>query len=199
MRYIGNVISTSDKYKFNRFINVSRNIADVDELLPTLVVGIPKAEEVLGKKLDYVDRHVNSTLSWTFATTEKRSENEKDVEKFKKTIIKNLKNTIKYDYFNILLTNKKRLRSFMRFLLNDIEKTFYFTQKTLYISYENRVIGISLDDCEYVGYKKTYVYNIIKKHFKNVTTEGKFMDDSEKTFFENDNILIAAMFNYANS
>ena len=44
-------------------------------------------------------------------------------------------------------------------MITDIEKTFYFTQKTLYISYENRVIGISLDDCEYVGYKKTYIYH----------------------------------------
>lgn len=199
MRYIGNIISKSEKYRFNRFINVGEHI-EIDGGTPTIVVGIHNAERIIGKEnMNYINRVSDENLFWTFATIEKRSENEKDIERFKKIIIQNLKKRIKYNFFNVLTCSKTKFRGFLNFLQNKIPKFFYFTDKMLYISYEDKVMGISLNDCEYVGVTKKKIYDRIYKSFHNVTDENHFLTEEEKTFFENNNILIAAMFCYAKS
>lgn len=199
MRYIGNIISKSDKYKFNRFINVTENF-DVNMGVPTLIVGVPNTERIVGKeRMDYIDRKCGDNLFWTFATTEKRSDNERDVEKFKKLIINTLKSRIGYQFFNVLTCTNNRFRKFLRFLENDIKKYYYFTSKMLYIAYDETVIGISLEDCEYVGVGKRKIYEKLKKHNKKIIFENNFLTEEEKTFFNDDDILIAAMFCYANS
>ena len=57
----------------------------------------------------------------------------------------------------------------------------------------------ALNDCEYVGVRKKKIYDRVYKSFHNVTDENHFLTEEEKTFFENNNILIAAMFCYAKS
>ena len=199
MRYIGNIISKSDKYKFNRFINVTDKF-DVNMNIPTLIVGISNTEQIIGKeRMNYINRVCGDNLFWTFATTEKRSDNERDVEKFKKLIINNLKSQVGYQFFNVLTCTNKRFRNFLKFLNNDIKKYYYFTDKMLYIAYENTVIGVSLEDCEYVGVTKRKIYDKLKKHNKKFIFESTFLTEDEKSFFNDDEILIAAMFCYANS
>ena len=199
MRYICNIISKTEKYRFNRFINLTLKVDNIDKTIPTIAVGLSNAEKLFDGKLDYINRFDGDKCYWTFATTEKRSENERDIENFKKLLIKSLKKKIKYQFFNILTCSQTRFKNFIKFLKNDIRKSFYFTNKMLYIAYGDEVIGISLDDCEYIGVRKRKVYDVIKKHFGNVNTTGSFLTENEREFFGNDDILIAAMFCYANS
>ena len=199
MRYICNIISKAEKYKFNRFINLTTKMENIDKTIPTLAISITNAEKLFGGKLDYINRFDGVNSYWTFATTEKRSENERDIEKFKKLIVKTLKKRIKYQFFNILTCTRTRFKKFINFLNNDIKKVFYFTNKMLYIAYGDDVIGISLDDSEYIGVRKRKIYDVVKKNFEYVICSGSFLTDDEKDFFGNDDILIAAMFCYANS
>lgn len=199
MRYICNIISKAEKYKFNRFINLTTKMENIDKTIPTLAISITNAEKLFGGKLDYINRFDGVNSYWTFATTEKRSENERDIEKFKKLIVKTLKKRIKYQFFNILTCTRTRFKKFINFLNNDIKKVFYFTNKMLYIAYGDDVIGISLDDSEYIGIRKRKIYDVVKKNFEYVICSGSFLTDDEKDFFGNDDILIAAMFCYANS
>lgn len=199
MRYICNIISKAEKYKFNRFINLTTKMENIDKTIPTLAISITNAEKLFGGKLDYINRFDGVNSYWTFATTEKRSENERDIEKFKKLIVKTLKKRIKYQFFNILTCTRTRFKNFINFLNNDIKKVFYFTNKMLYIAYGDDVIGISLDDSEYIGVRKRKIYDVVKKNFEYVICSGSFLTDDEKDFFGNDDILIAAMFCYANS
>lgn len=199
MRYIGNIITTSPKYRFNRFINVSPEIDNMDLSLPTLVVGVANVKKFFPEKLDYIDRKLENGVHWTFATTEKRSENERDLEKFKKEIVSHLRKASKYTFFNVLTCSLHRFKNFITFLEKLSEKAFYFTDKMLYISYEGKVMGISLDDCEYIGVGKRKIYGKIKKKFGNVYAKGKFLTDEEREFFENDDVLISAMAYLANS
>ena len=199
MRYICNIISKAEKYKFNRFINLTTKMENIDKTIPTLAISITNDEKLFGGKLDYINRFDGVNSYWTFATTEKRSENERDIEKFKKLIVKTLKKRIKYQFFNILTCTRTRFKKFINFLNNDIKKVFYFTNKMLYIAYGDDVIGISLDDSEYIGIRKRKIYDVVKKNFEYVICSGSFLTDDEKDFFGNDDILIAAMFCYANS
>ena len=199
MRYIANIVASSNRYKFNNYIKVCKTINDIDEGLPTLIVGIENAKSILGDKINYVVRDIDNNTCWTFGLTEKRSENEKDILKFKKSIVKGLKKNIKYKFFNILTCSRHKFKNFLRFLEDDKKKTFFLTNSMVYIAVNDEVIGISMDDCEYIGVDRKKIFNEIKKRFKCVTTYNEFLTQEEKQFFNNDNVLLATMFCYANS
>lgn len=199
MRYIANIITKSKKYKFNELINVKSSVDEIDVSVPTLIVGTDMAKLYLGDKINYIKRDVSENVFWTYMTTEKRSENEKDVEKFKKYVFNTLKQKIKYHYFNVLTADLSEIKKFITFLRNDMEKFFYFTDKMLYISFGNNVIGISIDECEYLGVLKKKLAKKVKNEFKNVTSDKLFSTKLDFSFFKNDNIVLSAMFCYLNS
>ena len=199
MKYIANIVTQSNKYKFNRLINICREYKDITPDIPTLIVGKDIAKNVDGEKLNYLIRKIDENTFWTFHITEKRSANETDIENFKKIILNNLKKNIKYHFLNVLTYSRFKMKRFITFLNNDCNKFYFFTDKMLYIAYNNEVLGISLDDCEYLGISKRKIYNKIKERFENVITMNNFMTVDEKLFFNNDEILLAAMFCYVNS
>lgn len=200
MRYIANIITNSNTYKFSSLININCSINDIDKSIPTLIVGIDNIKTFFKKeKINYLFRQIDETTSWTYSKIEDRSKNEEDVEVFKKKLLKNLKNKIVYNYVNVLTLSKRKMFCFLRFLKNDIVKYFYFTDKMLYISYEDTVLGISLDDCEYMGFTKEKIKNKVLKNFKNIASHSRYWSNDEKIFFQNDEILLSAMFCYVNS
>jgi hypothetical protein len=200
MKYIANIITKSKSYNFSSLINVNYSINEIDKSIPTLIVGIDNVKTIFNKdKINYLFRQIDETTSWTYSTIEDRSKNEEDVEIFKKKILKILKNKIQYKYVNVLTLSKQKMFCFLRFLKNDIMKYFYFTNKMLYIAYEDTVLGISLDDCEYIGLNRDRIKNKVLKNFKNIASHSRYWSNDEKLFFQNDEILLSAMFCYANS
>ena len=199
MKYIANIISKSKKYKFNDLFNVTTNVKEIDSSVPTLIVGTELANTFAGEKLNYYNRQINENTFWTYTTMEKRSSNEEDVKKFNNMVLKNFKNNIKYTYISIISSSRQRIRRLIEFLNNNPNTSFLFSDTMLYISFENNVMGISLDECEYLGINKKKLAQKILKKFKNVasfkTIEGKI----DKDFVKNDDILISAMFCYLNS
>ena len=199
MKYIANIISKSKKYKFNDLFNVTTNVKEIDSSVPTLIVGTELANTFAGEKLNYYNRQINENTFWTYTTMEKRSSNEEDVKKFNNIVLKNFKNNIKYTYISIISSSRQRIRRLIEFLNNNPNTSFLFSDTMLYISFENNVMGISLDECEYLGINKKKLAQKILKKFKNVasfkTIEGKI----DKDFVKNDDILISAMFCYLNS
>lgn len=206
MKYIANIVSKSDKYKFNDLIKLCSGYVHTDKSIPTLIVGIENAKQYVFEKygnnqtIDFMFRQIDENTFWTFSTMEKRSENETDVEKFKKYIIEELKKRVSYTFLNILTFSKDRVKVFLHFLdlgISDI--CYYVTDRMLYISFEDKVLGVSFDDCEYIGVKKEKIIKKIQKFTKNVISETRFLSDEDKKFFQNDDILIAAMFSYVRS
>lgn len=205
MKYIANIVTKSNAYKFNSFIKICKNYFEVDKTIPTLIVGVENvnifvSEGYNNKRPDYVFRQIDNNVFWTFSTMEKRSDNEHDVEKFKKHIIKELKTKINYTFLNILTFSKTRMKDFVSFLKSgrgDI--CYYVTDTMLYIAFDDKVWGVSLDDCEYIGVKKEKIINKIKKVTDNIISDKRFLTENDKNFFQNDEILMAAMFSYARS
>jgi hypothetical protein len=204
MKYIANVITKSDKYKFNDLIKICSEYSNTEKNIPTLIVGIENAKKYVFEKygsdktINYLFRQIDNNTFWTFSTMEKRSENEYDVDKFKKNVINELKKNISYTFLNILTFSRDRLKVFLNFLENRIyDICYYVTDRMLYISFDNKVCGISFDDCEYIGVKKEKIIRKIKKNTHNIISETKFLNEEQKKFFQNDDILIAAMFSYA--
>lgn len=205
MKYIANIVTKSNAYKFNNFIKICKNYFEVDKTIPTLIVGVENAnifvsEGYDNKRPNYVFRQIDNNVFWTFSTMEKRSDNEHDVEKFKKYIIKELKTKINYTFLNVLTFSKTRMKDFISFLKSGRDNIcYYVTDAMLYIAFDDKVWGVSLDDCEYIGVKKEKIINKIKKVTDNIISDKRFLTENDKNFFQNDDILMAAMFSYARS
>lgn len=199
MKYIANILSKSKKYKFNEFINVTTSLDEIDKSVPTLVVGTDLAKKLFGDELNYITKKIDDNITWTYSTIERRSVNENDINEFHREILKSLKNTINYKFFSVLncrgLTNVKKL---IDEIDSSDDKSFLFTDKMLYIAYDNNVIGISLDECGYIGIKKRKLALKIKNKYKNVTSLSHLLGKIDGNFFENDDILLSAMFCYLN-
>lgn len=198
MKYIANIVSKSKKYKFNEFINAVNTYDDIDVSVPTLIVGTEMAKSINGNKIDYINKKIDNNVFWTFSTVEKRSENEKDVKKFQELIIKELKKTIKYTFFSVLTNEKCKMKRLIRLLLTRTDIFYFFTEKMLYISYDNNVVGISLDECKYIGVSIDKIIKKINKRTNNITSFRNFTQKIDGKFFNNDEILLSAMFCYLN-
>lgn len=199
MRYIANVVSKSKKYKFNEFINVTNSYETIDKSVPTLIVGTEMVKSIYGDNISYIDRQLDENTFWTYSTTEKRSTNEQDIEKFKTFVLKFLKNTILYSYINILTIETTTFEEILCSLEKKNNVFYLFTDKMMYFSYGDVVRGISLDSCEYIGWKKDDVIKKITSFTKNVTSIQRLPKEIDKFFFENNEILLTAMYYYYNN
>lgn len=199
MRYIANVVSKSKKYKFNEFINVTNSYETIDKSVPTLIVGTEMVKSIYGDNISYIDRQLDENTFWTYSTTEKRSTNEQDIEKFKTFVLKFLKNTILYSYINILTIETTTFEEILCSLEKKNNVFYLFTDKMMYFSYGDVVRGISLDSCEYIGWKKDDVIKKITSFTKNVTSIQRLPKEIDNFFFENNEILLTAMYYYYNN
>jgi hypothetical protein len=198
MKYIANVISKSKKYKFNEFINVTNSYKDIDHSVPTLIVGTEMVKSIFGNDISYIDRKIDENTFWTYSVTEKRSVNEEDIEKFKNFVLKSLKKNIIYDYINVLTIENTNIEDIFKSLEKKTNVFYLFTDKMMYFSYGDVVRGISLESCEYIGWKKEDVIKKITSFTKNVTSINRLPSEIDKNFFKNDEILLTAMFCYLN-
>ena len=78
------------------------------------------------------------------------------------------------------------------------DTSILFSDRMFYISYDNTVIGISLDECEYLGIRKEKIIRKLQRYFKNVTSKERLSQKIDTNFFDNDDILLSAMFCYLN-
>jgi hypothetical protein len=198
MKYIANIVSKSKKYKFNEFINTVNSIDKIDVSVPTLIVGTEMVKSIYGENINYINRQIDENTFWTYSTVERRSENERDIEKFQSFILKILKKTIKYTFFSVLTCKKYEIKKLLMFLNNRDDVFYLFTNKMLYISYDNDVIGISLDECSYIGVKTEKIFKKISSITKNVDSFLRIQTKIGENFIKNDEILTSAMFCYLN-
>jgi hypothetical protein len=199
MRYIANVISKSKTYKFVPWINVSNTLDNIDISVPTLIVGTDMAKSYLGDKVNYINRKIGENMFWTYKITEKRSTNEEDVKHFKENVVSYLKKKVKYCNLNVLTCGKPILMRFLRFIKDNSKVCYVVSDKMLYVSYDDNVVGISFDEIEYLGLSKKRILEKIGKLENNKTSIQSFSEKFDSDFFKNDEILISAMFCYLNS
>lgn len=199
MRYIANVISKSKTYKFVPWINVSNTLDNIDISVPTLIVGTDMAKSYLGDNVNYINRKIGENMFWTYKITEKRSTNEEDVKHFKENVVSYLKKKVKYCNLNVLTCGKPILMRFLRFIKDNSKVCYVVSDKMLYVSYDDNVVGISFDEIEYLGLSKKRILEKIGKLENNKTSIQSFSEKFDSDFFKNDEILISAMFCYLNS
>ena len=195
--YLGRIITKSKTVETVDFVDItSDKTLAIDCSIPTLVIGKKNIQDIVGvDNVHFLDKHINTNLSWTFAKTEQRNEYEKDLKNFNKKIINKLINDIEYKFFNIFTLPFSVIKAFIKFMYGNKQKVIYQTNNMLYIYCENIVYGISLTDLNYIGIKKDKMMSKIKSNQCNkVLNNDYFLTKSLKKFTNKNKMIVPYVF-----
>lgn len=182
LNYIANIL-TNEKITEMPFYNVTSDRSLLVAGIPTLVVGWEKVkEEYPGTSI--IEWKIGNNLYWTYSKYERRDKYEDNVKKFNDLAVKNVIDKVKYVFFDVILDDGVRLNNFLDFLANATRKTIFISRDMIYLysggsnDGKERVIGVSLRDCEYIDPNlKKKIFSVIYSN-DNIT----FIKSSDPIF-----------------
>ena len=194
MKYLANII-TKNKIEVSSFINVSKNILDVDLSLPTLIIGWNEVKTFYPNQ-DILNKCITDNVKWTFSKREKRYQYEEDIVKFIDEVAKKLNENVNYRFFNYVLASQNKRDNFLSYIKKG-NCSIYYNTRFLYVYNVNDdiTIGISLVDLNYIGVNvKEFILSL--KSSNNIICDNlKFIDSNSFNLIK-DNIKNIAYLNY---
>lgn len=187
--FLGRIISKNKVQDVPFFIEVTDELGDC--LIPTLIIGKKRAIELFGtENIHVLDKKIKNNVFWTFAKNERRVDYEEDTKKFFENIAKKINYSVNYYFINIFTEKLSFLKKFIKYIYNNERKSVYVTKKHIYIYSGKNVIGLSLNDFDYIGIDSDKVVRKIKSNPKNIVfTEDEISSDIVK-FAKSSNILV---------
>jgi hypothetical protein len=193
MKYISNII-TKTNLDLGDYINVNKTIENIDTNIPTLIIGWENTKKIF-PNANILNKHISDTISWTFSNREKRQEYEPDLNKFLKLSFERLDKDVKYIYFNVLTNKLSKIKGLVGYINSQTTKVIYVSDKNIYIYDGKQVIGISLSDLEYYGFKRDRIIKFISKNVNNkVITNDNFINWKIKRIIGDNNKLIPYLY-----
>lgn len=151
MKYIANIL-TDEPFNEGELYNVVRDKEKLIPGIPTLIIGWERT------KAEYPDASiiewkVADNVYWTYGKYERRDKYEVNIKKFQDLSFKKFVESLEYVFYDVLLTPPERFESFLTSLGSDSQKTIYVTGDMMYLYYNgtNKVVGLSLRDCDYLN------------------------------------------------
>ena len=167
MKYIANII-TKGKFKNNGLFHVVNDIKNIDETIPSLIIGWEFTKELF-PNVSIIDWKINDNFYWTFGKREKRDKQELDISKFTKLCINRLIKKIEYKYSNVLIETKDEKEELFKSITSSNPKTVFLDGNMMYFYEEGAkcVNGLLLSDIEYEGRNRNAI--LAKLHSSNGT------------------------------
>lgn len=187
---IANIISKDNLSNIPDYINYANNYEDRIIGLPTLIVGWKLVKEIFNNdnfESDILNKviDIKTNLYWTFSKFEKRDAFEKDVETFYNTAIDVLSKKVNYKYFSILLNPLSRIKDLINFINSKQDKIIYIhNNRMVYIYNQKTILGLSLDEMEYIGLDKE---KVVRKLYMN--SDYNFKCDVAEILIENNDLV----------
>lgn len=179
MEKIGNVIVSSPNYKVEDCYNKFLSLSNVDNDLPTMIIGLENAKKYIEGFSIFKKKYWNNMLWWTFSKTEKRSDYDKDIQKFYEICINNIINNIKYYNININELTYSKIKKLIKYIKNNNKKIYYIDNNKFVFIYDiektKNIYGISLNTCAFYGINKEKILKLIVSNSKN---------EQKKNFYE---------------
>lgn len=147
-----------------KIVSSYRSIEDKSK--PILIIGLEEAKKH-ASSFSILEKQLDKNLFWTFGKREKRTDYEKDIEKFQEYVLKCALQDIKYYYLNILTVKYDKIKKLLGIINNSDIKTFYVDKKMIYMFYQDYVLGLSVDILEYLNIKRKKVLDLIRTNENN--------------------------------
>lgn len=200
MQKIGNVVC-SPQTKVDDIFNKVKSCSEIDNDLPTIVIGIENAKNCVPNFSILEKIYDNGNFRWTFKKNERRIDYEDDLRVFTDFCYKNIINDIKYIYVDLINYSFTRIKKFITYLNNTNKKYCYksFNGEFIFI-YDKEyktVYGLSLSLCEYVGINKNKILCKLFSNKNNIEiTKLNFFNDNIKHIINNNPHYIPPFYEY---
>lgn len=169
-KFIGNIITTYNKDKFPKFFNVTNNYEDRVKNIPTIIIGLEDAREIISNFL-IIKKRYSDNLWWTYKKTERKYEFDKDIEEFYDYCFMKFLSDVKYFYLDLPKYRYSDVKRIYRWIISDKPKICFLTRESNFIfiyDVEKKInFGLSLTLCEYIGVERKKVVNLIKTNKRN--------------------------------
>ena len=156
MKYIANIL-TDEPFNEGELYNVVRDSDSLVPGIPTLIIGWDRVKELYPDAL-IIEWNVADNVYWTYGKYDRRDKYEANVSKFNDLAFKKFIESVGYVFYDVLATDSAKFSSFIASIQDETPKTIYVSSDMMYIYYKGRdkVVGISLRDCDYIdeSYKK---------------------------------------------
>ena len=181
-------IITNDRIYPKLFVEVSTfNNCKINENEPTLLVGVDLVKKHFPDfKLKFLDRRINDNVYWTFSKFEKRNVYEEDLESFYNMVYNRIQKDIRYFPVSLLSNGYNYYKRFLNYLSNGSPKVVLVLSKEIYIYNNRTILGVSVDELDYVGISKGRVLDKLRT-FSNVRiVENLDILNGKDKYLEND-------------
>lgn len=200
MNKIGNIVC-SMQTKVSEVFNKVKNCEEIDNNLPTLVIGIDNAKNCIKDFCILTKIYDEGKFRWTFKKTERRIDYENDINIFTNYCYQYIIKSIKYTYVNLIIYDLKRVKKFIKYIQNNNKKYCYksLNEQFLYIFDKkyNIVYGLSLSLCEYMNIDSDKILKKIFDNKKNIKiTNFSFFNDNIKYIINNNQHYIPVFYEY---
>tara|TARA_R110000824_G_scaffold122403_4_gene279558 strand:+ start:556 stop:1158 length:603 start_codon:yes stop_codon:yes gene_type:complete len=183
---VGNIVIPSDIKEEN--FNICENIDDINNSLPTLIVGWNKTKELFKDKVSILHKQIEEDLYWTFSETERKVDYEIDILKFKDICYKNFGEDIIYLYVDIIHGKLSIIKKIINKIQSLKDPIFYITNKNmLYIFGDDIIFGIDLNITEYIGIKTQKIVNRLLNLPNSILIENEIFNKCKEFIKKLDN------------
>jgi hypothetical protein len=175
-KFLGNVVVSSPNTKLDKCFKKCLSLSEIDKNLPTLIIGLQNAKKYIDNFSILKKNYDNDMLWWTFTKMERRVDNDKDTDDFKKICINNIVNSINYKNISIInLDTRDKIRRCVNFVKNDKKKYYYIDNNKFIFLYDKEngdkgknIYGFSLNTAAFFGISKKKVIKLLEENDKNI-------------------------------
>ena len=166
MRIIGYIVTDKKMNNIEGFVKQVDNYSEVDPTKPVLIVGWDNAKSFDGYK-SILDKQLNDNTFWTFKRSENRSDFEDDLKKFYSFAFEKVLDDVKYYYVNVLGLRYSKLKKLYDIFNSSERKNIYINNGIIYVLYNGKILGVSLEVLEYCGIRKNKVLTLLGSNPNN--------------------------------
>ena len=172
-KYIGNIVA-NQKYKVDSCFKKCLTLSEVDETLPTLIIGFQNAKNSIKDFKILVKKYNEDMLWWTFSKTERNIDYEKDIIDFHNYCIANITKTIDYHNINYVNLTYNKAKKCLNFIKNDSKKYYYVDNGKFIFVYDTKntnkgkhIYGFSLNTAAFFGISKKKIVSLLENNTNN--------------------------------
>lgn len=181
--YIGNIV-TDSKIEYENF-KIYRNLEDINDDLPTLIIGWGKVKELFGDTISILHKKISNKVFWTFNPKEKKSEYEIDLEDFISYCYNFFGENIPYIYLDILYGKKNVNSRIIRKILTLENPVTYFSPNGMvYIYGENLIFGVDLNIIDLFEGKREKIEKTIKDLTNNTLVDYEIFNKCKDLIYK---------------
>jgi hypothetical protein len=173
-KYIGNIV-TSKNYNVDSCFKKCLNISDIDKNLPTLIIGLQNAKNIISDFNILKKRYDNDMIWWTFSKSERRVDHDSDIIEFHSYCILNITKNIKYININYINITYTKAKEYINYINNNNKKYYFIDNNKFVFVYDTvnsndckQIYGFSLNTSAFFGISKAKIISLIENNPNNI-------------------------------